>query len=249
MTSEALALAPAGHNNPPEPTPFELSKREIEDLAEEARNWLDGTAIASQEIADQIGKLKGLMSEAIKTADARRKVEVKPLDEAKAEIQARYNPLIADTKGVTGIAVRTIAECEKALTPWLLKLERERQAAAEAARKEAEEKAAAAQAAVRAALDLDFAAKEEAEALLVEAKKTEKAAVKLESTKAHVAGAGRAIGLRSVEVIEVQDAVAAVRDIGLTDGMRAAIITAAREYRAEWGKWPAGVSAITERRL
>ena len=51
-------LAPGG-NNPPEPTPFEQSRDEIEGLYLEAKNWADGTPIETQEQADAVGRLRG----------------------------------------------------------------------------------------------------------------------------------------------------------------------------------------------
>lgn len=245
----ALALAPIGHNNPPEPTPFELSKKEISDLCEEAKNWLDGGPIQSQPVADQIGRLMGMLRDAAKLADARRIEENKPFDEGKAAVQAKYGDLIADTKTQKGSATRAIEACKKVLQPWLDQVEKEKREAAEKAQREADEKARAAQEAVRAAQGQDFATKEDAEALLRDARKAEAAATKASRDKAHVAGTGRSIGLRTEEVFTVTDAVAAVRDIGATEGIKAALITAAKQYRSEWGHLPAGVTSTNERRL
>lgn len=239
-----------GGNNPPEPTPYELSKAEIEGLSEEAKCWLDGEPVKDQAIADKIGLLKGLLIKARTLAEARRKAEVKPIDEAKAEIQARYNALIGDTKA-TGKGVAILAEeyCDKALEPFLKAMADEKEAKAKAAREEAEKAAAAAQEAIRAARDADYATQEAAEALLRDAKKAETVANKAEKDTARVAGAGRSIGLRTTEVLHVTDAIAALRDVGLTEGVRAALLTAAREYRVEWGRLPSGVTATTERGL
>ena len=179
MREEANPREVIGGNNPP--TPYELSKQEIDDLCMEARNWLDGEPIGRQEVADQIDALKAQLREAKKTADDRRKVEVKPLDDAKAEIQARYNALIGDTKAAgKGIAILAMEECDKVLAPWLKKLSDEKEAAAKKAREEADAKAKAAQDAIRAASTADLATKEEAEALLRDAKKAEAAVKKIE---------------------------------------------------------------------
>lgn len=48
-----IAVAKIGHNR----SPFELSKETIEDLYSEAKNWLDGEPVATQEQADEIQKL------------------------------------------------------------------------------------------------------------------------------------------------------------------------------------------------
>ncbi|WP_332116025.1 hypothetical protein [Azorhizobium caulinodans] len=241
MTAEAVATL--GHNNPPEPTPYELSKKEIEDLSEEAKNWLDGGPIESQQVADAVGQLMGMLRDAVKTADERRKEENRPFDEGKAEVQARYNVLIGDTKTQKGTAVRAIEECKKVLQPWLDEQEKARLAEAKRLRDEAEQKAREAQEAVRAASGADFATRENAEAILRDAQRADKQAAKVENSRAQVTGTSRAISQRTVEVFHVTDAVAAVRDIGMNEEIQEAIIRASKAYRAAWGSLPAGVTS------
>jgi len=200
-----------GHNNPPEATPFDLSKQEIDDLVMEAKNWLDGLPIRSQDEADQIGALIDGLRKAISAADARRVEENKPFDEGKAAVQAKYAPLIADTKREKGAAVRALEACKVTLTAWLTKVEDEKRAAAEAARKEAEEKAAIAQAAIRAASGADFATKEDAEDLLRQAKQAEKVAKKVEAAPVGAFGGSRAVGLRRSWKPVLTDATEAAR--------------------------------------
>lgn len=185
-----------GHNNPPL-TPFEVISGKIHDLYEEAKNWLDGEPVNSQGVADNIAKLITMIRAAEKEADELRKSEVKPLDEAKAEIQSKYAPLIADTKSVRGKTVLALEACKKALSPWLAKIEAENRAKAEAARKEAEAKAAEAQEAMRKAQVNDLADREEAEALIEQARRAEADAKRAEKERAHSRGGGRAIGLRT----------------------------------------------------
>jgi len=189
-----------------EPTPFDLSKQEIDDLFDEAKNWLDGAGVASQADADGVSKLIDKLRKAKSAADERRKAEVKPLDEAKKEIQVRYNSLIGETKGVTGKAILAIDVAKKALAPWLEAVEAKQRAEADAARIAAEAAQEAAQAAMRdarAASDLE--AREAAEALVQQAKAAEKVATKAENAKAHASGGTRAIGLRTVYRAEVTD--------------------------------------------
>ncbi|WP_421696893.1 hypothetical protein [Ancylobacter sp.] len=214
----AIAHIPAswgepGHNNPPEPTPFDLSKQEIDDLYAEAQNWLDGDPITTPEQAEAVDKLRNLLREAMKTADRRRVEENKPFDDGKAEVQARYAPLIADTKTTKGKAVTAIALCGEALLPYLKRVEEENRAKAEAARREAEEKSAAAQASFRESAAADLAARERAEALAAEAAKAERAASKAENTKAHVHGGARATGLRTKTVVTVTDETAFAKHV------------------------------------
>lgn len=208
-----------GHNNPPveiEPTPFEMSEVEIGDLYAEAKNWLDGEPVSSQAQADGLSKLIDDLRKAAKLADERRIEENRPFDEGKAAVQARYAPLISDTKSVKGKAVIAIDMAKKALAPWLQKLEDEKRAAAEAARKEAEEKARIAQEALRASNVADLEKREAAEALIREAQAAEAAATKAENSKAHATGGTRAIGLRSVWRAEMVDPREAARHYWLT---------------------------------
>lgn len=185
-----VAVAKIGHNR----SPFDLAKEKIEDLYGEAKNWCDGEEIASQEQADQVQKLLRLIQAAEKEADEARKEEARPYDEAKAEIQERYNTLIGKTKSVTGLTVLAIEACKKALAPWLQKVEEENRRKAEEARKEAEEKARIAREAMQQRQTLEDA--ERAEALVREAKEAESAARQADKAKASAKGEGRAVTLR-----------------------------------------------------
>lgn len=197
-----------GHN---QPSPFDQSKDEIDGLVMEAKNWLDGTDVQSQEEADQIGALIDGLRKAIKAADERRIEENRPFDEGKAAVQEKYAPLISDTKKVKGVAVRAMEACKASLSKWLLKLEAEKRAKEDAARKEAEEKAAIAQDAVRAASGADFATKEEAEELLRDAKQAEAQVKKINRTTVGAFGGARSIGLRTTWAPVMTDPTAAAR--------------------------------------
>lgn len=197
-------LTPAlGHNNPPEPTPFEASRDEIEALFAEAQNWLDGEPIETQEQADAIGKLIDLLRKAEKTADDRRKAEAKPFDDGKAEVQARYNPLIADKKGKTSLAIDV---CKKALAPFLKQQEDIRRAIAEEARIDAENARRKAEEAIRAShVETDLTARREAEWLLTQAKDAEQFAARASKDKASAKGGARAVTLRTTYRCEVEN--------------------------------------------
>jgi hypothetical protein len=186
----------AGDNNPPEPTPFEKSQEAILDLYQQAEDWLDGDPISTQGEADSLQKLMRMIQNAQKAADKDRKKEAKPFDDGKSEIQKRYNPLIQKDKGKCDLA---IGSCKKALLPWLVHLEKERQAEAEKARKEAEEQQRIAMEELRKAQETaNLKAREEAEAKLADAKKADTAATKLETTRVKASGGfGRASSLRA----------------------------------------------------
>jgi hypothetical protein len=164
-------LPPKDHNQPPI-SEFDLVKTEIEDLFEEAKNWADGEPISSQEIHDQIEKLRDGLHEAGKRADALRVEEKKPLDDAVKAIQDRYNPYIQPKKGKVDMAKSAL---DTLLTPW-------RAAKLAAAQAEAARVAAAAAEATRIATEAirassgNLAAREEAEEQLADAKRLEKTA-------------------------------------------------------------------------
>lgn len=194
------ALATIGHNHPPEPTPFEQSAEEAEDLFLEASNWCDGAPIENQRQADALAGLRSQIKAAIKRADERRKDEARPHDDAKAEIQARYNVLIGNTKTMTGKLVLADQACQKALAPWLRKLEDEKRAAAEKARAEEDAKRRDAEEAFHKARESeDLAARAEAERLAKEAAIAER-----QANRADKAAATKT-GLKTVVAAEVTD--------------------------------------------
>lgn len=206
--SKTQTDAPAiGHNMPPEPTPFERSRDEIEWLYDEAKGFLDGVPITTQAMADAVGKLLNMIRAAEKRADEARKAEVKPLDDAKAEIQARYNALIGQTKGVTGKTVLAAHACKKALAPFLQAQEAARLEAERKAREEAAKLAAEAQAQLAASRH-NLTAREEAETAIQQAKEAERAAARIAREGAKAGGNawyGRAVSLRTHYRAEVTD--------------------------------------------
>jgi hypothetical protein len=196
-----LAPPPIGHNRA---NPFDLSSEEIDGLYEEAKHWLDGEGVKSQANADGVSKLLDAARSAAKVADAARKEEKRPHDEAAKAVQAKWSPLLERCDLTTTV-------CKDALKPWLEKVEAEKRAAAEAARREADEKAAAAQAAIRAARDADLPARESAEALLRDAKRADTAANRAEKDKAAAKGGARAVTLHTHYRPVIVDSTAAAK--------------------------------------
>jgi hypothetical protein len=206
MLAVAEAIPGIGHNAPP-PTPFEAIEAKINDLYEEAKEWLDGVPVMTQGQADSLNLLMDMIRKAEKEADELRKEEARPHDEAKAEIQARYNVLIGNTKSVKGKTVLALDAAKKALTPWLEEQDRIKREAERKAREEAEAAQRAAQEAFRKAQADDLAAREAAEALAKQAKDAEIAArVAAKDTAKAKGGTGRATTLRSFYRAEVTDA-------------------------------------------
>ena len=198
-------LAPIGHNCPPL-SPFEIAEKEVDDLYSEASLWLDGTKVDSQEIADGLGNLLNLIRAAEKRADAARVTEKKPHDDAAADVQARYKPLLDKTK-------RASDAIKKAVAGWLAEQERIRQAAAAEARRIADEAAEAARQAHRIAQQQgtleDLA---DADDMLAAAKDAEKAATRVEKASVKTGGGiGRAVSLRTIYKPSLTDFQAACR--------------------------------------
>lgn len=220
-----------GANNPPEPTPYEAARDRVNDLFGEASLWLDGAVVDSQELADGIGNLRSDILKARKAADEARKVENEPFDAGKAEVQARYNPLLKKADQATDA-------CKAALKPWLDKKDAEIAAAAAVAREEADRKRREAEAAIRAADATNLAAREAAEALLKDAKKADTVASKAERATATAGGfAGKSAGLRTTWKARIADGqeVEALRWAWKTypDEMKGCALTlAAREVAA-----------------
>lgn len=168
---------------------------EIDDLYGEAKNWADGEAISSQEMHDQIERLYDGLHEAGKRADALRVEEKKPLDDAVAAVQSRFNPYIQPKKGKVDRAKASLGEL---LSPWRKKVADDK--AAEAAAKAAEAAAAtkAAEEAIRSSSG-NLCAREYAEELLADAKKLERGAKRAD--KAATTGTG----LRTVYKVNIAD--------------------------------------------
>jgi hypothetical protein len=183
------AEAIIGHNNPPEPTPFEAWKAHLDDLRTEAGHWLDGSAITSQAEADAVSKLLDAFRKAGKDADKARAEEKRPHDEAAKAVQQMWKPLL-DTAELASDT------CKKVLAPWLQKLEEEQRAKAVAARKQAEEEAQKAAEALRAS-GTEIDAREQAEAQVRSAELAQAHAERAEKQKAHAKGGERAVGLRT----------------------------------------------------
>jgi hypothetical protein len=179
-------------------TAFQAVKINIEDLYEEARVWLDGTAIETQAQADAVNTLKASIKLAAKAAEDARLEEITPHQKTVADIQARYNELIGKNKTTTGLAVKAEEACNDALRPYLLEVDRQQREKARLAREEADKLQAEALAAIRARDTANLAQIEEAETLVKAAKAAETAAGYAEKERPHAKGDGRATGLRTV---------------------------------------------------
>lgn len=181
-----------------EPSPFDAVRVNIDDLFVQAKGFLDGEPVNSQAVADEIGSLLAEIRQAEKAADDARKMENKPFDDGKAEVQERYLPLIGNTTKVKGKTILAAEACKAALAPWLKAQDAAKREAERIAREKAEAAQREAAEAVRAAAPDNLEAKEAAEALVTEARKDQAAANRAAADRAHVTGGARATALRSV---------------------------------------------------
>lgn len=197
-----------GDNGPPEETTFDAIKEEIQTLYGEAKNWLDGDPIANEAQANEVGKLRDMLRGAAKRADDFRKVEAKPFDDGKAEVQNRYNPLIQKDRGLTDLAIKA---CNSALAPFLKAKEDAQRAEAKRKLDEAQEQAyRAAMAAREAQSSGDLSKREDAEQLIKDAKAALGDANRAEKAKPQVQGVSKAVGLKSVWSAVLTDPAAAL---------------------------------------
>ena len=209
------AIAMIGHNNPPEPTPYEAIKLHIDDLFETAQGFLDGEPIATQAQADDVGKLLDDARKAQKAADAQRKIEAKPFDDGKAEVQALWTPMSDEKKGRAAL----IADMAKrALAPFLQAEQARKDAEAAEAHRIAQEVADKARREIEDAnAGADLAARERAEETIALADSLAKAAKKLDGARASVAGGARAVSLRVLWTATLTDPLLAIRHYWATN--------------------------------
>jgi len=228
------APAKIGHNNPPV-DPFDAISADILDLFELAESALTGEPIANQAQADQINQIAKDALKAGQAADTARKEEKRPHDEAAKAVQAKWTPLITKADLARSTAL-------KALTPWNLEIQRQKDEAAAKARAEAEALAEAARkVAQEAAASADLSARAEAEILLKEADRATKTANKIERAPT---------GLRTVWHAEISDRRAALNHYLKTapDEFVATIQRLAdQDIRAGVRNIP-GITAIEERK-
>lgn len=171
-------------------TPFDIAKQDIDDLFNEAKTWLDGAAVETQEQADMIALLLDQIRKAKKAADEARKDEKRPHDEAAKAVQERYAPVLKRANLIADA-------CKAAMGPFLEAQERQKREAERVAREEAEAATRAAQEAMARTSVADIEDREEAERLAEAAKAADVNARKLAKDKGHAKGGARAVGLRT----------------------------------------------------
>lgn len=186
----------------PNATPDIAFSMAVDDLYTEAANFVDGAPVETQGQADALAKIITDAKAIRKDADAARKTEKQPHDEAAKVVQAKWAPVLTKVDDV-------IAAVQKPLTGWLQAQEVEAQRIADEARVNADRLAAEAIAAAKTSGSLeDLTATRELQDAAVKAGKQANFAAK---AKSHVQGGGRAIGLRTYWTATMTDPVAALR--------------------------------------
>jgi len=257
-------LAPIGHNQPP--SAIELARPTFDELG---KLLADNPVITSEDEARAAKAILDRTGLAFKDMEAERSAKVGPLNEKVKVINADYHRLHNADKKRPGLWDKLVGQLWTRMSAYALELERQRQAAARAAREAADEQARLAheaeqreiEAATDAAsgvCDVDIAGATEAaneafsdyRLLDFKAERLEASALKVRLT----GGIGNAVSLKDHETLHVTDWKVAIEEMGEHDGelpasIAEAILTAARAHRKAYGKLPAGISQLFERRL
>lgn len=182
------------------PDPAQAFSLHLDDLEEQAKQFLDGEAIANEAQAEAVSRLLSMARKAANDADEARKAEKRPHDEAAKAVQEKWRPILTKADDIATTAKRVLA-------PWLSKLEDEQRAAAETARLEAERLAAAAVHTAEVANPDSLADQTAVRIRRENAADAARAAKRLAKARPQAKGGERAVGLRSVWTAEVTNPV------------------------------------------
>lgn len=247
-----------GGNQPP--GPIEFAQIAIADL----RAWLTETPVIE---TDEQARAGGLFVERLRKTlgevEDERDAKVRPLNEQVAEINAEYKAVHNADPKKPGTADRILNELRARLTAYAQAEEAKRTAAAEAARRAAEEAeriAHEAEAAEREAIDNAKAgelvdvggAVLEADSRFKDFKRADRAAARAEAqTSLRIPSGlgGKALSMRTVETLTITSASQALKAMGLTEKVKDAILSSARDYRKQHDTLPPGVASVTSRQL
>lgn len=245
------AAATRGHNQPPS-------------AIDDARSAYDALAkflaskpvIADESDAKEAKLFLDRTKATLKDVDAAKEAEAKPLHE-------KWKAALAKFKPASDSLTKLLDELNSRLTAYakVEKAKREK-AAAEAAAKAAEAERLAREAEAKELEAKENAAVGDCEANVGAAikqaddafdifKRESRFAARAEKdTKVRIGGGfDKAVGLRTVKTLVLDDAAKALAAIGVTDGIRDAILTAARAHRKLTGDLPEGVHEETEERI
>lgn len=249
-------VAQIGHNQPP--SPITIAHDTFADVAK----WLaNNPVIETEDSAREAAALVKRAEGSLREIEAERDAKVRPLNEKVAAINLEYKTHHNTDKKKPGSFDKIFNILLMRLDAFMKAEEDRRAAEAERLRfeaLEAERIAREKEEAEREALEnaslgeigIDVAVvTQEADSAFRDFERADHAAQLAErNTPTRISGGyGRSLSLRNKETLIVTDAAAAIAAVGLTDGIRDAILTAARAYRKLNNKLPEGVKAETDR--
>jgi hypothetical protein len=256
---DANPRAVIGGNNPP----VDIFAQ-VRDACGRLGDFLKGhPALTAPADAKAANMLRDSVARTLADLEAERVAKVAPLNEQLAEINKRYKSVHNTDSKRPGTADKLLGQLKGRIATWLHAEEMRRQAIADAHRLAAEEaeriaraaEAAEKEAAENAALgdcDADVAAATiTADQAFADYELMARAADRADRAT-HVkltGGIGNAASLRQHEILEVADWRLAIEDLGLSEGIAAAILTAARAYRTANNELPSGITSRHERVL
>jgi hypothetical protein len=247
-----------GGNRPPDA--LELSQSIMGDFS---RFLADTPVINSFDLAKQAGLWAERVQKLFGDMEDERDRQVRPLNEQVADINTRYKAIHNADPKRPGVFDKLLAELRYRLTAYARAEEDKRIAAAEAARKIAEEaeriarEAEAREQEAKANADVGElanvgAAIAEADQKFSDFERAKRAAAVAERgvpVRISSSLGGRAMSMRTKETLILDDAEQALKAIGVTEKIREALLSAARDYRKLKGQLPPGVSSQTERSI
>jgi hypothetical protein len=246
-----MSMPAIGHNNPP--SPLEYINEAIIDLA---KFLLDTPVITDPVQAAEAGLLAERCRKTLQDVEDARKALTGPLNEKVKTINERFKSARSPLETV-------VAELRIRLTDYAareearrIRIAEDQRLAAEAAEMEARraeeaERAAKANATQGEIVDVANACIAADQAFSRFEKADRAAAVAERDTHVRIPSqlGGKALSMRTREVLTVDNALKAISEIGSNEKINEAILVAAREYRRTYGRLPAGISSATTRSI
>lgn len=232
---------------------------------------IDDAAIAYDALADFLASMPVIQSEedakkaklfldrtaaTLKDVEAAKEREAKPLHDAWKSALAKFkapserlSKLMDELKSrMTAYAKAEKAKREEAARTAAAKAAEAERIAREAEEKEREAKENAAVGDCEA--DVGAAIKQADDAFAQFERESRFAARAEKATNVRLGGGfNRAATLRTVKTLVLDDAIEVLNSVGVTDGIRDALLTAARAHKKTTGQWPNGVHEETEERI
>ena len=245
IEDDAPSFAPAKSNSDSF-SPLERAEEAKAALAA----WIDEHPVITTE--DQAREAKLVFDRAqaaLADLEDAREAETKPLHTAWQDAIARFKPTIetfskhvVTLRGMMQAFIRKERERKEAEAA---EAERKRQEAIRIAREAEEREREARENASMGEIGAGVVqATEDADKAFAEAQRAEREAARaVRDTNVRIGGgfSGRAMGFRAEKTQHVDDAFAAIKDMGVTEDIKAAIIKSARAFKKLNNRWPAGI--------